>query len=89
MPPRCGTCDKFDSSTGQVWEQFTPRNNYYFVSFLVAYHFGVLPRAGGIDDQDPGTMKIFVTLAEMFRLKERMEDKSLMLKLATIRGGLV
>ncbi len=57
---------------------------FLFKSFLVAYHFNVLPRAGGIDYQDPKTMDNFILLAELFRTQGTIDERTFQAKLVGI-----
>ena len=81
LPPTCSVCPKFDAATGKPWRGFTPRNEYYFMSFLVARKFGQLPRTGRIDNQDVRTLNIFVALGEMFDYADKISEKEFMMKL--------
>ncbi len=82
IPVVCTTCDKYDRETGEVWEGFTPKNRFLFKSFLVAHHFGGLPRKGGVDCQDPSIMDSFVLLAEIFRMQGTIDEREFQIKLA-------
>ena len=81
VPPNCKICRKHDNEAGKVWEGFTRRNAYYFKSFLICRAFGVLPRTGGVDNQNPYQMELFVVLSEMFEKHGIMDAKNFQLKL--------
>ncbi len=84
IPVVCSTCEKYDNETGEVWRCFTTRNRYLFKSFLIAHHFGVLPREGGIDQQDPRDMDKFVLLAELFRVQGVVDEREFQAKLVGV-----
>lgn len=81
FPASCKTCDKYDNKTGVIWEKFTYKNYYYFYTFLVAYYFGVLPRAGGVDDQSPEIVRMLIILYEMFEKYKTDEEREFQMKI--------
>lgn len=82
MPPRCDLCKKRDKDTGYIWEKFTPKNEYLFTVFRAAKAFGVLPRAGGIDNQIPEVLSTLLLLNDIFENAEDIRDKEFRIKLA-------
>lgn len=78
--PNCKLCPKYDEKTDKIWQKFTPMNAYYFKVFLIAHHFGVLPREGGADNQDPKVMEIIIILKEMFIKHKELNDLELQMK---------
>lgn len=87
-PPNCNVCKKYDSETGKIWQGFSRRNFYHFKSFLLCKAFGVLPRVGGTDNQDPGQMDMFILLSEIFEKNHEMRDKNFQLKMMGSMKGL-
>jgi hypothetical protein len=85
QPPNCMLCKKYDEETGKIWNGFSKKNLYIFESFLIAYKFKVLPRKGGIDEQDPKIMSLFILLSEIFDRKYELANKEVLLRLAARR----
>lgn len=85
----CSFCEKYDRETEEIWERFTPRNAYIFKVFLAARAFGVLPRPGGIDQQDPYLLDILVVLNEMFDRKENLDNREFHIKMSARMLGAV
>lgn len=86
--PDCTACKKFIKESNRPWEGFTPRNKYLFNTFLVAHHFNTLPRIGGIDQQDPNQMEIFIYLKEMFNRQADVDSREFQMKLVGAYGGI-
>ncbi len=78
----CTFCEKYDRETEKVWERFTPKNEYIFTVFQAARAFGVLPRAGGIDQQSPFLMNVLIVLNEMYDRQEDMDNKEFHMKMS-------
>ncbi len=78
----CTFCEKYDRETKTVWERFTPGNEYIFTVFQAARAFGALPRAGGIDQQDPFLLGILTILNEMFDRQEDLDNKEFHMKMS-------
>lgn len=87
MPVKCEVCPKYDSKTGKIWKEFTGRNNYYFKAFRIAHAFNVLPRPGGIDQQDPITLDIILGLHDMFTVHRELTDKEFQARIAGVKIG--
>ncbi|MBW8002624.1 MAG: hypothetical protein FVQ80_11485 [Planctomycetes bacterium] len=85
----CSFCEKFDHETGKVWEGFTHKNTYIFRVFLAARAFGVLPRPGGSDQQDPFLLDVLVVLNEMFDRKESLDAREFYVKMSARMVGVV
>lgn len=86
--PNCKLCKKFDNTTGKVWEGFIPRNIYYFEAFLIARAFNVLPKIGGIDQQDPFVMSIFILLNMIFDKADELRIEAAQFRiLGRLAGG--
>jgi hypothetical protein len=64
--PNCKLCEKFDEDTEEVWEGFTKQNQLIFDIFLACKNFNQLPCPGGVLNQDPWLMELFVKLSEIF-----------------------
>jgi len=85
QPVVCTSCPKYDSKTGKTWEGFTPKNQYFFTTFLAARAFGALPKEGGVDNQDPEVMGKLVGLAIMFEQHEKLDARDFMLSLSSTK----
>ena len=84
----CAFCEKYDRETGEIWEGFTPRNAYLFSVFQAARAFKVLPRLGGVDQQDPFVMDVLVVLNEMFDRKTDLDNKEFQVKMSARMIGI-
>ena len=56
------------------WDGFTERNAAAFMCFRTCAEFGVLPRSGGAEDQEPASMETMLALAALKRRIERERD---------------
>ena len=71
----------------EAWSKFTPKNQYYFTSYLIARAFHQLPRAGGIDVQDKETMDALLLLHTLSESHEETDEKNFRIKLAGLSRG--
>ena len=77
MPVNCSRCKKWDEKSNCAFTGFTQKNQYIFNSFLLAKAFSVLPRKGGIDDQDPKIMNAFILLNTLFDCEDEVQKQKL------------
>jgi len=64
-PAFCRACPRFDASRGRPWPGFTPREDRTFQIFRTCDAFGVLPRPGGAEQQEPGSMEVLLMLKQV------------------------
>ena len=87
MPVNCVYCKKYDVEDKTTWNGWTHKNEYYFTTFMIANSFGVLPRKGGIDDQDPKLLDILILLKTLFDKQVDLNSKTFQIKLLGAMHG--
>jgi hypothetical protein len=87
LPVVCSYCKKWDSEENKAWDGWIGKNEYYFKTFIVSYGFHVLPRAGGVDDQDPHLLDIFVLLKTVFDKHVQLDNAMISARLLGAMRG--
>jgi len=83
LPGFCVACPKYDAKTGTIWPGFTPENRTVFQSCRACIELGHLPRAGGIEDQEPGSLEVLMLLKAIkaqadVRASQEREERMIM-----------
>ena len=84
LPVNCTMCKKYDRDTGKPWSGFSPRNEYIFTCYRAASAFGVLPKEGGVNNQDADVLHSMLLLHDIITAHKDIENKEWMLKMAKI-----
>lgn len=68
VPPGCDLCARHEAGFEDGWIGV---NGILFEQFLACWLFGALPRAGGLDDQDPDELAALVRMGMAARSYDR------------------
>jgi hypothetical protein len=85
--PKCTLCEKYDADDKTVWEVFSPKNQFIFDIFLMCRAFNCLPQPGGVFDQNPWLMEIFLVLSQLFEKGLDVKDKLFQMQIAQSSVG--
>ena len=89
IPVKCKNCPKCINPKNlneepEIFDGFTVKGDYYFRVFRVAKYFGLLPKPGGIDQQDAFTLDVMLLLNEMFDRHTEMNNRNFLMRLSGI-----
>lgn len=72
--PDCSLCARWDAESGAPWAGFNEAEWRAFNVFKACEAFGVLPRAGGAEDQEEESMTTMLMLRMVKETSDRRES---------------